>query len=158
MRDKIIECGGQVLFETKCIDFITEKKAAGLTVIGIKAANTQTGQIQEITADSVLLATGHSASDIYTLIAKAAPFALQAKTFAVGVRVEHPRELIDSIQYHGKTSGQERGGLSAAEYRLTAQADGRGVYSFCMCPGGFSEFCKFPFYIFGACFHNNRCV
>lgn len=83
-------------------------------------------------ANAVMLATGHSATDIYEILARIAPKSLEAKTFAVGVRVEHPRELIDKIQYHGKTDG-----MGAAEYRLTTQVEGRGVYSFCMCPGGF---------------------
>ncbi len=78
--------------------------------------------------------TGHSATDIYELLARANPQSLEAKTFAVGVRVEHPRELIDKIQYHGKRA---EANLGAAEYRLTTQVEGRGVYSFCMCPGGF---------------------
>jgi uncharacterized FAD-dependent dehydrogenase len=68
------------------------------------------------------------------MLAKIAPAALEAKTFAAGVRVEHPRTLIDSIQYHGRGAAS---GLGAAEYRVTTQVDGRGVYSFCMCPGGF---------------------
>ena len=80
------------------------------------------------------MATGHSATDIYELLARANPQSLEAKTFAVGVRVEHPRELIDKIQYHGKRA---EANLGAAEYRLTTQVEGRGVYSFCMCPGGF---------------------
>ena len=84
--------------------------------------------------DAVLLATGHSASDIYELLAKVAPATLEAKTFAAGVRVEHPRTLIDSIQYHGLGADA---GLGAAEYRVTTQVEERGVYSFCMCPGGF---------------------
>lgn len=102
-------------------------------MIGVKALDTLTGQEKEIKAQAVLLATGHSATDIYKMIAKLAPKALEAKTFAAGVRVEHPRSLIDAIQYHGKLDNQ----LGAAEYRLTTQVEGRGVYSFCMCPGGF---------------------
>ncbi len=82
----------------------------------------------------MLLATGHSAADIYSLLAETVPGILEAKTFAAGVRIEHPRELIDAIQYHGKTVN---GILPTAEYRLAVQEDGRGVYSFCMCPGGF---------------------
>ncbi|MDE7392014.1 MAG: FAD-dependent oxidoreductase, partial [Treponemataceae bacterium] len=127
MRQKIIACGGEFLFDTKCIGFETD----GARVTGVKVRGTKTGAEQTIRADAVVLAAGHSANDIYELLARTAPTALAEKTFAVGVRVEHPRELIDSIQFHGKTTAQ------AAEYRLTAQVDGRGVYSFCMCPGGF---------------------
>ncbi len=99
----------------------------------MRAQNTKTGETAEYSGNAVILATGHSASDIYTMIAKTAPEALEAKTFAVGVRVEHPRVLIDAIQYHGKLDTN----LGAAEYRVTTQVDERGVYSFCMCPGGF---------------------
>jgi uncharacterized FAD-dependent dehydrogenase len=81
----------------------------------------------------VILAPGHSARDIYTLF-KSQDIALEAKAFAMGVRVEHPQRLIDRIQYHGQPRGDY---LPAAAYRLVQQVDGRGVYSFCMCPGGF---------------------
>ena len=130
MRETIESFGGEIRFNTRCTGFIT----AGGKITGI---HTTTG---DIAADAVILATGHSARDIYamledtarTLSGGATPV-LEAKTFAMGVRVEHPRELIDRIQYHGK----ERGGvLPAATYRLSAQIEERGVYSFCMCPGG----------------------
>ena len=101
------------------------------TVCGIVAQHTKTGARVQFTGDAVLFATGHSASDIYELLAKIAPHALAAKPFALGVRVEHPRARIDAIQYHGKQLE------TAAEYRLATHVDGRGVYSFCMCPGGF---------------------
>ena len=133
MRAKIIELGGQVIFNCKVTDLLLEDDGKAKKVIGVKALDTLTGQEKEIKAQAVLLATGHSATDIYKMIAKLAPKALEAKTFAVGVRVEHPRSLIDAIQYHGKLDNQ----LGAAEYRLTTQVEGRGVYSFCMCPGGF---------------------
>ena len=130
MCDKIRSLGGEIHFNTRCTGFIyadgTKK------VIGIKARDTHTGDEKSYFADAVILATGHSATDIYDIIAEQAPTALEAKTFAVGVRVEHPRTLIDSIQYHGRTDN-----LPTAEYRLVTQIDGRGVYSFCMCPGGF---------------------
>ncbi|MBO7123927.1 MAG: FAD-binding protein [Treponema sp.] len=128
MRQKILDLGGEFHFECRVVDFILELA----TVRGV-IARTADGE-KEFLADAVLLATGHSASDIYELLFKVSPQSLEAKTFAVGVRVEHPRELIDKIQYHGK---RESAGLGAAEYRLTSQVDGRGVYSFCMCPGGF---------------------
>jgi len=130
MRQKIISLGGEFHFNTKCVSFITKNNP--LTITGVHTRNTTTQEEADYFGDAVLLATGHSAVDIYELIAATAPQALEAKTFAVGVRVEHPRVLIDSIQYHGNI-----GSLPAAEYRLTSQQDGRGVYSFCMCPGGF---------------------
>ena len=134
MIRKITECGGEVLFDTRCTSLLTEKAADGtLSVCGVGTQHTKTGEGRELRGDAVILATGHSAADIYRLLARTAPQALEAKTFAVGVRVEHPRELIDCIQYHGKRPE----GLGAAEYRLTSQQEGRGVYSFCMCPGGF---------------------
>ncbi|MBQ6779950.1 MAG: FAD-dependent monooxygenase [Treponema sp.] len=142
MREKIISCGGTFLFDTKWIGFETKSIVGAqnrsvaadvlpVSVIGVRTQHTKTGEEQIILADAVMLATGHSANDVYELIARIAPAALEEKIFAVGVRVEHPRELIDKIQFHGKKMAQ------AAEYRLTAQEAGRGVYSFCMCPGGF---------------------
>ena len=139
MRAKIIDLGGEFLFDTKCVGFALEtddtadNSGAHILprVVGVHTKHTKTGTEQTVRADAVLLATGHSANDIYELVARVAPAALEEKIFAVGVRVEHPRELIDTIQFHGKKMAQ------AAEYRLTAQEDGRGVYSFCMCPGGF---------------------
>ncbi|MBQ6028526.1 MAG: FAD-binding protein [Treponema sp.] len=132
MRQKILELGGEFHFESRAVDFIIENSGGQKIVKGVKAlcGNSQ----KEFFADAVILATGHSATDIYELLARANPQSLEAKTFAVGVRVEHPRELIDTIQYHGKR-GQTN--LGAAEYRLTTQVQGRGIYSFCMCPGGF---------------------
>lgn len=129
MKDFIIAQGGEIHFNCKVVDFILESGK----VCGVKTVETQNGNAcNNFFADAVMLATGHSAVNIYELLAKIAPKSLEAKTFAVGVRVEHPRELIDKIQYHGKTDG-----MGAAEYRLTTQSEGRGVYSFCMCPGGF---------------------
>lgn len=130
MREKIIELGGEIYFGTRCVDFIVEDKI----VKGVVTENVESKEKKEILCDSVLLATGHSAPDIYNLIAKISPQSLEAKTFAVGVRVEHPRKKIDSIRYHSNKNIEK---LGAAEYRLVAQEDGRGVYSFCMCPGGF---------------------
>lgn len=103
-------------------------------LVGIKTQNTKTLQEKIFKANAVLLATGHSATDIYKLLAKHSPKSLEEKTFAVGVRVEHPREVIDKMQYH---SLEQSKNLGAAEYRFTSQQNGRGVYSFCMCPGGF---------------------
>jgi uncharacterized FAD-dependent dehydrogenase len=150
MRQKIIGLGGEFYFNTKCTGFITEKS----TVTGVHVEDNTTKETKDIAADAVLLATGHSAVDIYNILAQLAPKSLEAKTFAVGVRVEHPRELIDNIQYHRvqtdnedvvlKRTSSNTADLPAAEYRLTSQQTDngspdriRGVYSFCMCPGGF---------------------
>lgn len=89
------------------------------------------GNVETKVFNKVILATGHSATDIYLLLARLVPDSLQAKNFAIGVRVEHPRQLIDRQQYHGQKK------LEAARYVLKTQVAGRGVYSFCMCPGGF---------------------
>ena len=133
MRAKIIELGGEFHFNTKVTDLILNLENHHPAAKGVRTINLLTGEEKSFTADAVLLATGHSASDIYTMLARIAPDCLEAKTFAAGVRVEHPRTLIDAIQYHGQLNN----GLGAAEYRVTTQVDGRGVYSFCMCPGGF---------------------
>jgi uncharacterized FAD-dependent dehydrogenase len=143
MRETILEHGGEMRFGTRCAGLIVENgRVAGVRVeSGNLAAGEKTATATEtIRGDAVILATGHSASDIYSMMADLerslgteGKKLLEAKTFAVGVRVEHPRELIDRIQYHGRERGTE---LPAATYRLTAQVDGRGVYSFCMCPGG----------------------
>lgn len=138
--NNITSLGGECRFHTRCTSLIKK----GDRVYGIITKDTHTGEESEIRADAVLLATGHSAKDIYTMLYLAAPASISAKGFAVGVRVEHPRALIDAIQYHGQK------GIGAAEYRLTAQVplacrhnlaaqggESRGVYSFCMCPGGF---------------------
>lgn len=123
MRNRIIECGGEVHFETHMEELlIKEERVCGIS--------TNKG---EFLADAVILATGHSAKDVYRRL-NADGIALEAKGFAVGVRLEHPSALIDQIQYH---SPKGRGKyLPAAEYSLTTQVEGRGVYSFCMCPGG----------------------
>lgn len=135
MREKIINLGGEFYFNTKCTDLIIKKTNSNkLSIQGIKAQDLNTLEEKTFTANNVILATGHSATDIYFLLAKKCPQSLEAKTFAAGVRVEHPRELIDSIQYHGQNATSN---LPTAEYRLTTQVQDRGVYSFCMCPGGF---------------------
>ena len=122
MRNTIINCGGEVHFKTKMTQLIVE----GDKVIGCVADKEYKGP--------VILATGHSARDVYRYLAEA-KIEIEAKGIAVGVRLEHPSQLIDQIQYHSK---QGRGKyLPAAEYAMVTQVDGRGVYSFCMCPGGF---------------------
>lgn len=135
MKEKIISLGGEFHFNTKCTDLIIQKsESPKLLIQGIIAQDLNTNEEKTFTANNVILATGHSATDIYLLLAKKCPESLEAKTFAAGVRVEHPRELIDSIQYHGQNAISN---LPTAEYKLTTQVEGRGVYSFCMCPGGF---------------------
>ena len=131
--DTIRNCGGEVKFSTKLVDILVEKSCGKPKISGIVVENLETSEITTIKADSVILATGHSAADIYEILYQIEPNALEAKTFAMGVRVEHPRELIDNIQYHGREKSMD---LPPAEYRLTTQVEGRGVYSFCMCPGG----------------------
>ena len=141
MRNTIIKCGGEVHFQTKMIRLILESEgkltapdaAAGDRVIGVEAVNLATGA-EETYRGPVILATGHSALDVYRYLASA-KIDIEAKGIAVGVRLEHPSQLIDQIQYHNK-SGRGKY-LPAAEYSFVTQVDGRGVYSFCMCPGGF---------------------
>lgn len=123
IRAKIIECGGQVMFETRVVDFIIKSNEIQGVVI-------QNGDA--ITASKVILATGHSARDIFELLDRKKIF-IEAKPFALGVRVEHPQELIDKIQYHGDYRGKF---LPPAPYSIVRQVNGRGMYSFCMCPGG----------------------
>ncbi len=129
MRETIIKCGGEVHFQTKMTRLMLE----GDTVVGVEAVNLVNGG-EETYRGPVILATGHSARDVYRYLAEA-KIEIEAKGIAVGVRLEHPSHLIDQIQYHSK---QGRGKyLPAAEYSFVTQVDGRGVYSFCMCPGGF---------------------
>jgi uncharacterized FAD-dependent dehydrogenase len=123
MREKIIECGGLVLFEKKLVDINVENNEAK----GVITADGDT-----IHADAVILATGHSARDIFSLL-NAKKILIEAKPFALGVRVEHPQSLIDTIQYHCATRNEF---LPPASYSLVQQVDGKGVFSFCMCPGG----------------------
>ena len=123
MRNTIIRCGGEVHFQTKMTQLLTD----GDTVVGVVAGDREF-------RGPVILATGHSARDVYRYLAES-KIEIEAKGIAVGVRLEHPSVLIDQIQYHSK---QGRGKyLPAAEYAFVTQVDGRGVYSFCMCPGGF---------------------
>lgn len=129
MRNTILGCGGQVHFQTKMTSLITK----GDTVVGVEAVDLNTGE-QRCWNGPVILATGHSARDVYRYLYRD-NIEIEAKGIAVGVRLEHPAMLIDQIQYHSK---QGRGKyLPAAEYSMVTQVDGRGVYSFCMCPGGF---------------------
>ena len=124
MRNTIIECGGEVHFKTRMDSLIIEKNK----ITGIE---TNTGKTFK---GPVILATGHSARDVYQWLYDNG-VEMEAKGIAVGVRLEHPSMLIDQIQYHNKNGRGKY--LPAAEYSFVTQAEGRGVYSFCMCPGGF---------------------
>ncbi len=124
MRKQILDCGGEFHFEKKVIDFVIEKDE-------IKAVKTADGDCSP--ADSFILATGHSARDIFHLLHQK-KLQIFPKPFALGVRVEHPQELINFLQY-GKNNPQQPF-LPPASYSLVQQVDGRGVFSFCMCPGG----------------------
>lgn len=129
MRSTILRCGGEVHFQTK----MTALTLSGDEVVGVETLHLPTGQTRAFRGP-VILATGHSARDVYQYLA-ANEVEIEAKGIAVGVRLEHPSALIDRIQYHNK-EGRGRY-LPAAEYSFVTQVDGRGVYSFCMCPGGF---------------------
>lgn len=123
MRDKIIEFGGKVLFETRVTDIILKHNEAQ----GIITQNGDT-----IASNKIILATGHSARDIFELLDRK-KIHIEAKPFALGVRAEHPQELIDRIQYSCDYRGEF---LPPAPYSIVKQVNGRGMYSFCMCPGG----------------------
>ena len=125
IRETVLKYGGEIHFESRVVDFIIKDNK--LQAITLKNGT-------DMAVNSVILATGHSARDIYYLLNKK-NVSLKAKSFAMGVRVEHPQEIIDSIQYHCKGKRDEL--LPAASYSLVQQVNDRGVYSFCMCPGGF---------------------
>lgn len=124
VNKRIAEAGGIVRFNSRVTDIILENRQ-------FKGVQINGNEI--IRADDMIIATGHSARDIYYILDKCG-VGLEFKPFAMGVRVEHPQELIDKIQYHGKGRGQY---LPAAAYNLVTRVEDRGVYSFCMCPGGF---------------------
>lgn len=123
MREHILKCGGEVRFESKVVDILDKNG----TIAGVQLED---GSIVEL--NELILATGHSARDIFNLMHNKG-WQLEAKPFALGVRVEHSQDLIDKIQYHGRLNDEF---LPPASYSLVTQAEGRGVYSFCMCPGG----------------------
>jgi len=123
IRETIIQYGGQILFNTRVTDFNIKNQE-------IQGVMTQSGD--RIEANKVILATGHSARDIFELLHKKEIF-IEAKPFALGVRVEHSQQLIDQIQYHCDSRGEH---LPPAPYSVVKQVNNRGVYSFCMCPGG----------------------
>ena len=126
IRNSIIAAGGEVRFQTKVTDFIIQQNR-------IRGVITAAGD--EITGDAVILATGHSARDIYRLLA-AKKILLEPKPFAVGFRIEHPQPFIDRVQYHLAAGEPRPRLLPAARYRLATKIRDRGVHSFCMCPGG----------------------
>ena len=151
MRNTIIRCGGEVHFQTKMTGLILSGEKLGVRseridvgdrsrVIGVEAEVTSnlhpltSNHLKKEFLGPVILATGHSARDVYRYL-NDAKIHLEAKGIAVGVRLEHPSLLIDQIQYHRKEGRGQW--LPAAEYSFVTQVDGRGVYSFCMCPGGF---------------------
>lgn len=123
MRESIEAAGGRIFFESRVTDLIIKDG---------RVSGIETNSGERFGAAAVILATGHSARDIYRLLHRK-NILIEAKPYAMGVRVEHPQGLIDRIQYHGTL---RQGLLPAASYGLAAQVDGRGVYSFCMCPGG----------------------
>ncbi len=123
IRQTILDAGGVFRFESR----VTDLRIRSGRVVGVQCGD------DWIEGAAVVLATGHSARDIYELLHRRG-VRLEAKPFAMGVRIEHPQALIDSIQYHCETRGEY---LPAASYSLVSQEAGRGVYSFCMCPGGF---------------------
>jgi len=126
MSQQIIDCGGEVLFEKKLVDFIVHQQ----TLKGIITADGD-----KLFADAVILATGHSARDIYTLLYQK-NILIEAKPFALGVRIEHPQSVIDAAQYHLKPTCSRGEFLPPASYSLVEQVADKGVFSFCMCPGG----------------------
>ncbi|WP_310554544.1 FAD-dependent protein [Flavobacterium sp.] len=123
IREKIIEFGGQVLFETRVTDILVKNNE-------VEGIETQNGE--RILANKIILATGHSARDIFELLDRK-KILIEAKPFALGVRAEHPQSLIDQIQYSCDYRGEH---LPPAPYSIVKQVNGRGMYSFCMCPGG----------------------
>ncbi|MDQ6813636.1 MAG: FAD-dependent monooxygenase [Bacteroidota bacterium] len=123
IRECITTCGGVFLFDAKAVDFVIADEV-------IKSVTTADGIKHE--AEAVILATGHSARDIFTLLHKK-NILIEAKPFALGVRVEHPQQIIDSVQYHCNNRGEF---LPPATYSLVQQVGHKGIFSFCMCPGG----------------------
>lgn len=124
IREKILECGGEIFFNSRLTDIeIKDGKVAAIRI----------NEQESLKTDTLILATGHSARDIFVLL-ESKKLLIEAKSFAMGIRVEHPQSLIDKIQYH--LQGPKHPELPAAAYSVVKQVSGKGVYSFCMCPGG----------------------
>ncbi|MES2809357.1 MAG: NAD(P)/FAD-dependent oxidoreductase [Bacteroidota bacterium] len=123
MRETIENAGGEVIFDAKVIELLV----AFDKIQGVKLENGET-----LKSDAVILATGHSARDVFEMLRRQ-NISIEAKPFALGVRIEHPQEIIDRAQYHCEYRGPD---LPPSYYNLVEQVDGRGVFSFCMCPGG----------------------
>lgn len=123
IRNTILQCGGEIHFESLVTDLILKDKK----MLGVVVNNNQ-----EIATDAVLMAVGHSARDIFSLLHNK-NILLEPKSFAMGVRIEHPQALINEMQYHSKEKNDH---LPSADYSLACQVNNRGVFSFCMCPGG----------------------
>ncbi len=123
IRETILSHGGEILFNHRVTDFMIKNEK----ILGVQVNNEM-----EIQGDAIILATGHSARDIYQLCHQKG-IRLESKPFALGVRIEHPQPLIDEIQYNQRKREED---LPAASYKLVSQVKGRGVFSFCMCPGG----------------------
>ena len=128
MRETIEQAGGEVRFNTKVVDVLADDGICQ----GVVAKSLETGETTEVHGTAVILATGHSARDIFDLLHRKR-IEVEAKPFALGVRVEHPQDWVNHVQYHGETV-EDR--LPPASYSLVCQVEGRGVHSFCMCPGG----------------------
>lgn len=126
MREAIQECGGEVHFNSKVTDFIID---------GNQLKGVRINDEFNLNSDALILATGHSARDIFHLLHQK-EILIESKPFAIGVRIEHPQKLIDSIQYHCAPTEDRNEFLPAAAYSVVSQEAGRGVFSFCMCPGG----------------------
>jgi uncharacterized FAD-dependent dehydrogenase len=132
MRECILSHGGEVHFGHRVVDLVLEGDGASRCIAGLEVMKIDDAPVRNIPAKHVILATGHSARDIFELLVRR-EITLEAKPLAIGVRVEHPQALIDSIQYSCESRGEY---LPAAPYSVVYQVEGRGVYSFCMCPGG----------------------
>lgn len=128
MRETIEGAGGEIRFNTKVVDIL----GRGGVCAGVEVERLEDGVHEEILGEAVILATGHSARDIFMLL-EAKGLEIEAKPFALGVRVEHPQGWVNQVQYHGE---QVENRLPPASYSLVCQVEGRGVHSFCMCPGG----------------------
>ncbi len=128
IRERILLSGGEIHFETRMMDLIVTKNE----IRGILTAHASTGEEKEFRSTRLILATGHSARDVFELLDKK-KIKIERKAFALGVRIEHPQDIIDTVQYHCESRNPH---LPPASYSLATQVGDRGVYSFCMCPGG----------------------